>query len=467
MTAVIAPGIPVMGPAPSATNGSPGGTPADAGAPGPFAALLAAVTAAKGTGGETPASPPGDATAAQVLDIDALMALLAEFNPAAAEDGPMPEPATLEPDMPLLDRPAGVEAEPTGTEPGTALETLMAALLLVRPEPTPPVEHSLPGGDLVPPAANTLVGAAGVTQEQNAEGVPTTSMLLTDEAGVPAATQSSSVAVTAEAMTASQTAAAVGAAVGLDEGEPSDVTATVATLGDSSESVMTPVAQPTTEAQAETPEARAEHASGIAQQESDGADVEVEVVTAEPLRAATTGTSNDGRQVAAMTPASAPVETVMRPEPAVRTVSAANPVPDLADSVRGAVVNGDTEVRLRLDPPEMGSLEIHIARQDGAIRIRVEATLASARDVIEQALPALQQALEARDMRVDRLEIRTMSESASGRSMTEQGGQPGGGRQPQQDGAPEWSPVAAIDGVRRDAPARDGRASDGRLDVMA
>jgi flagellar hook-length control protein FliK len=157
----------------------------------------------------------------------------------------------------------------------------------------------------------------------------------------------------------------------------------------------------------------------------------------------------------------------MRPEPAVRTVSAANPVPDLADSVRGAVINGDTEVRLRLDPPEMGSLEIHIARQDGAIRIRVEATLASARDVIEQALPALQQALEARDMRVDRLEIRTMSESAAGRSMTEQGGQPGGGRQPQQDGAPEWSPVAAIDGVRRDAPASDGRASDGRLDVMA
>ncbi|MDO9445241.1 MAG: flagellar hook-length control protein FliK [Dehalococcoidia bacterium] len=454
MTAAIAPGIPVMGPAPSATNGPPGGTPADAGAPGPFAALLAAVTAAKGTDGETPASPPGDATATQVLDIDALLALLAELNPATAKDGPMPGPATLEPEMPLLDRPAGVEAEPTGTEPGTALETLMAALLLVRPEPTTPVEHSLPGGDLVPPVVNALAVAAGVTQEQDAEGVPTALMPLPDQAGVPGAIQPSSVAVTADAMTASQTAAAA------------LVAAPAATLGDSSESV-TMSAQLASEVRATTPEPRAEHASGVAQQELDGADVEVEVVTAEPLRAATTSTSNDGRQVAAMTPASTPVETVMRPEPAVRTVSAANPVPDLADSVRGAVINGDTEVRLRLDPPEMGSLEVHITRQDGAIRIRVEATLASARDVIEQALPALQQALEARDMRVDRLEVRTMSESASGRSTTEQGGQPGGGRQPQQDGAPEWSPVAAIDGVRRDAPASDGRASDGRLDVMA
>ncbi|PKN82165.1 MAG: hypothetical protein CVU47_03960 [Chloroflexi bacterium HGW-Chloroflexi-9] len=458
-----------MGPAPSATNGFQGGTPADVGAPGPFAALLVAVTAAKGTGGETPASPPGDATAVQVLDIDALLALLAELNPAAAESEPMPGPATLEPEMPLLDRPAGVEDEPTGTEPGTALETLMAALLLVRPEPTPPVEHSLPGGDLVPPAVDALAGAAGVTQEQNAEGVLTASMLLTDEGVAPAAMQPSSVAVTAETLTAHQaTAAAVAAAAaGVDEGEPTDVTAPVATLGDSSEAVTAPAAQPAIEVRAEAPEPRAEHASGVAQQESDGADVEVEVVTAEPLRAASAGTSNDGRQVAAMTPASTPVETVMRPEPAVRTVSAANPVPDLADSVRGAVINGDTEVRLRLDPPEMGSLEIHIERQDGAIRIRVEATLASARDVIEQALPALQQALEARDMRVDRLEVRTMSESATGRSMTEQGGQPGGGRQPQQDGPPEWSPVAAIDGVRRDAPASDGRASDGRLDVMA
>ena len=460
-----------MGPAPSATNGTQGNTPADAGAPGPFAALLAAVTAAKGTDGETPASPPGDATAAQVLDIDALVALLAELNSATAEDGPMPGPATLEPEMPLLDRPAGVEAEPTGTEPGTALETLMAALLLVRPEPTTPVEHSLPGGDLVQPAVNVLVGTAGVPQGQSAEGVPTASMLLTDEAAVPAVTQPASAAVTAEPLTASQTAAvavaAVGTAAGADEGEPADITAPIATLDDSSEPATMPVAQPATEVQAETPEARVEHASGVANQEFEGTDVEVEVVTAEPLRATTTGTSNDGRQVAAMPPASAPAETVMRPEPAVRTVSAANPVPDLADSVRGAVINGDTEVRLRLDPPEMGSLEIHIARQDGAIRIRVEATLASARDVIEQALPALQQALEARDIRVDRLEVRTMSESASGRSMTEQGGQSGGGRQPQQDGAPEWSPVAAIDGVRRDAPASDGRASNGRLDVMA
>jgi len=460
-----------MGPAPSASNGSQGSTPADAGAPGPFAALLAAVTAAKGTDGETPASPPGDATAVQVLDIDALLALLAELNPAAATDGPMPGPATLEPEMPLLDRPAGVEAEPTGTEPGAALETLMAALLLVRPEPTPALEHSLPGGDLVPPAVNALALANGVggTVTQVSDGIPDTSTLLTAEPVMPSAANA---AVTAEATAtsqaaASQAAAAAIAAASADEGEPTDVTTPVAMSGDASGPTGMPVAQPPAEARAEQPEPRVDDASGVAQQELDGVDVEVEVVTAEPLPAATTGTSNDGRQVAAMTSTSAPVETLMRSEPAVRTVSAANPAPDLADSVRGAVLNGDTEVRLRLDPPEMGSLEIHIERQDGAIRIRVEATLASARDVIEQALPALQQALEARDMRVDRLEVRTMSESASSRSMTEQGGQPGGGRQPQQDGAPEWSPVAAIDGVRRDAPASGGRASDGRLDVMA
>ncbi len=171
--------------------------------------------------------------------------------------------------------------------------------------------------------------------------------------------------------------------------------------------------------------------------------------------------------VSAPTAPSAPVETVTAP---VRTDAAS--LPDVvADVVQGAVLRGDSEVRLVLNPPDLGRLDIRIVTHEGGLRVAMEASQSAARDLIEQALPALQQGLEARDLRVDRLEVRATD---TGRGSLDTGGtgqQSGGGPQDGRDGRPEWSAVASM-GLGRAGDERPGTpsqqtADDGRLDVMA
>lgn len=448
-------------PASPAANGPPGGPPAPAGPAGTFAALLAVVNAATQMGGEPAAPPEGGAPGAQSPDMDALMALLAGLTaaPPGEEMAGLTETTQT---MPLLDRPAGVEALPTGNEPGSAaLEALMAALLLARPQSVPTEEHSLPGGDLVlldVTAASAAVASMTADKTEVTQPLATAVSLGTPDAGdVPASVIAQATAVADAAMEANAPAdeAGVEPAVLLNADRPttSDGTpeAAVPDVLEADDVMSRLTAPPGGDASASASEAAS-------------AQVEPETVEVRSQPSGGDRTAN----VVPVTPQVAPADTAIRAEPVVRTVPAANAPVEVAETVTAAVINGDAEVHLRLDPPDLGTLDVHIERQDGAIRIRVEASQASSREVIERALPALQQALESRDLRVDRLEVRSMSESASGRSMTDQGGQFGRGGQPsQQDGTPEWSPVAAIEGVRRDATQRPVGQPSGGLDVMA
>ncbi len=447
-------------PASPAANGPPGGPPAPAGPAGTFAALLAAVNAATQMGGEPAAPPEGGAPGAQSPDMDALMALLAGLTPAT----PGEEMAGLTEStqtMPLLDRPAGVEALPTGDEPGSAaLEALMAALLLARPQPVPTEEHSLPGGDLV---LLDVTAASAAVASMTAEGTEVTQPLATavllgapDAGDVPASVIAQAAAVADAGLEANAPADEAGAEpvalLNPDRPTTSDGTPEATVLDTfEADGVMSRLTTPADgDASASLPEASAQVEPGTVE------------VRSQPSGGERTATA------VPVTPQVAPADTATRAEPVVRTVPAATAPVEVAETVTAAVINGDAEVHLRLDPPDLGTVDVHIERQDGAIRIRVEASQASSREVIERALPALQQALESRDLRVERLEVRSMSESASGRSMTDQGGQFGRGGQPsQQDGTPEWSPVAAIEGVRRDATQRPVGQPSGGLDVMA
>lgn len=448
MTAVLAPGIPLTSPASSAANAPPGGPPATAGPPDAFATLLAAVQAAMQPDGGPPVPPPEDG-AATPLDLDALLALLADVT-ATQEGDATTGPAAPDIEQPLLDRPAGVEASPAGTEPGTALEALMAALLLIRPQATPAVEHALPGDDVtLPVTAVTAPEAPEVTTAAGDEGDPIAIVRSVEATPTFAVVQSS---VTAEAETGTPAAF-----VPVTSDEPVEV----ATL---------PEVEGSTTVEPELPEplvaTRSASDGPLATATADAATA-VELTAAPAPTTAQAPAANDGRGAIGIAAPGTPEAVTPTAEPAVRTVPAADPAPEIAEVVRGAVIEGDTEVRLRLDPPELGTLDIRIERQDGAVRIRVEASQSAARELIERALPALQQALEARDVRVDRLEVRGVAAGdVADRSMTEQGGQFGRGSQPQQDGAPEWSSVAAMDGG---GPTQrtDGRADAGRLDVMA
>lgn len=130
----------------------------------------------------------------------------------------------------------------------------------------------------------------------------------------------------------------------------------------------------------------------------------------------------------------------------------------LADSVHAASLRGSSQVRLRLDPPELGRLDIRIADGADGVRVVVEAATREAQELLRQHLPALRLGLEARELRVERLDVelaRDAEESstgADGRAGADGRGEAFGQRDGNTgaDGEPLWSPVAALNG---DGPA--------------
>jgi flagellar hook-length control protein FliK len=147
-----------------------------------------------------------------------------------------------------------------------------------------------------------------------------------------------------------------------------------------------------------------------------------------------------------------------------------------------AAFRGDTEVRLVLNPPDLGHLDIRIASGDGGLRVTLEASQSGTRDLIDRSLVQLQQALESRDLRLERIEVRSADGGRAG--MDGSGDQPHGHGNGANggDGQPEWSPIAALNAVSSaDSGALSGlsaqatslgasqttAAGEGRLDVMA
>jgi len=159
---------------------------------------------------------------------------------------------------------------------------------------------------------------------------------------------------------------------------------------------------------------------------------------------------------------------------------------ELASTVRRATLLGDRELRLLLNPPELGHLDVRIVESPNGLRVVLEATSAEARELIERQLPALRAGLEARDLRVDRLQVeRPTQQLASGtgddlaggmqHGMPDHRGSDGAGRE-----SVPWSPVASLAGGRVAAdgapnalaaatPAgsrAQAAAANGRVDVL-
>ena len=141
----------------------------------------------------------------------------------------------------------------------------------------------------------------------------------------------------------------------------------------------------------------------------------------------------------------------------------------LADTVHRATREGDSGLRLVLNPPELGHLDIRIEQSDRGVRIVVAADSAQAGDLIRQHLPALRLALEARDLRVDRIDV----QSSNASSNLDDSGDQTQRRQDGDDEQPRWSSVAAMeqteqqaDGEAAPVTARE-RGGSGLLDLVA
>ena len=83
----------------------------------------------------------------------------------------------------------------------------------------------------------------------------------------------------------------------------------------------------------------------------------------------------------------------------------------LAETVESAVLRGKRELRLALNPPDLGHLEVRIANSKTGLRVTFEASSVEALELLQRQLPALQAALEARDLRVDRLDVHRAPET--------------------------------------------------------
>ena len=139
----------------------------------------------------------------------------------------------------------------------------------------------------------------------------------------------------------------------------------------------------------------------------------------------------------------------------------------LADSVQRAVRIGASEFRLELHPPELGQLRVRVVETVDGIRVTVAAASHEVTELIQQQLPLLRSALEARELRVDRLDIRQEDFQADLSDPGDAGAEPHGRSDGSDGEEPLWSPLAGMD-VEPDANVSRPpvRITSGAVDLM-
>ncbi len=90
----------------------------------------------------------------------------------------------------------------------------------------------------------------------------------------------------------------------------------------------------------------------------------------------------------------------------------------------------DGEIRLRLSPPELGSLRLEVRIQNGAMVARLQTETEAARTAIVENLPALRERLSDQGVRIERFEVDLMQRQPGG--MPDQSG----GQQPDAKASP-------------------------------
>jgi flagellar hook-length control protein FliK len=74
-------------------------------------------------------------------------------------------------------------------------------------------------------------------------------------------------------------------------------------------------------------------------------------------------------------------------------------------------IGGEGQLRVRLSPPELGSLRLEVTVRQGIMSARIEAETPAARSILLDGLPALRERLAGQDIRVDRFDVDLMNQS--------------------------------------------------------
>jgi flagellar hook-length control protein FliK len=124
------------------------------------------------------------------------------------------------------------------------------------------------------------------------------------------------------------------------------------------------------------------------------------------------------------------------------------------------------QIRLRLSPPELGSLKVDVALRNGVMTARLEAETTSARTLLLDNLPALRQRLADQNIKIERFDVNLKQDGAGGGSANPSPDFSGSrGGSPMQQATARNRVLAKADAaVPPLAPA--GRATDGRINII-
>ncbi|HEX6984806.1 MAG TPA: flagellar hook-length control protein FliK [Planctomycetaceae bacterium] len=81
-------------------------------------------------------------------------------------------------------------------------------------------------------------------------------------------------------------------------------------------------------------------------------------------------------------------------------------LPDHAAAALRAAASLDRPIRIRLTPPELGTLRVEVSRQEGGVAARFEVTTAAAQSTLAEHLSSLRESLGRAGLPVERIEIR-------------------------------------------------------------
>ena len=97
--------------------------------------------------------------------------------------------------------------------------------------------------------------------------------------------------------------------------------------------------------------------------------------------------------------------------------------------------DGSDTVRLRLSPPELGSLRLNITLRDGTMNAHIEAETPAAKNMLLDNLPALRDRLAQQNIRVERFDV-DLTDQSGGGSAGQTANQFGNNRQQPQASSP-------------------------------
>jgi flagellar hook-length control protein FliK len=73
----------------------------------------------------------------------------------------------------------------------------------------------------------------------------------------------------------------------------------------------------------------------------------------------------------------------------------------------------DGKIQVRLSPPELGSVKIEIAMQNGVLSAKLEAETPAARNLLLDSLPALRERLAQQDIRIEKFDVDVRQEGGN------------------------------------------------------